>query len=387
MLSCFLATCLLAANPQVQVQTFSGESFQGQLAELTADKVVVETADGKKSLSMDDLLQISCLSQPVATLVDAVEVTLVDGSVVLCKDYQVADGKASLIPFSGEAIKLPNADVARVRFQPLNEMLEPQWERILERKLASDVLVVRRDQSIDHIEGVFGNVAERIDFNPGDGVIAVKREKAFAMLYFLPGGRTFPASRCLVTDTTGAKWKAAELLLADGGLQVKTSAGFSFTLPTDKISRLDFSQGKVQFLANLTPLSLKATPFLGYMPEMQKDRALDGGPLSLEGKTYLRGIAMHSRTQVVYRLNGEFRRFQTVLGIDDSVGSNGHVDVTIKGDDRVLFSGILTGRDNPRARPLDLDITGLRRLEIFVDYGRNRDEADHVDFCEARIIK
>ena len=123
------------------------------------------------------------------------------------------------------------------------------------------------------------------------------------------------------------------------------------------------------------------------MPEMQKDRALDGGPLSLEGKTYLRGIAMHSRTQVVYRLNGEFRRFQTVLGIDDSVGSNGHVDVTIKGDDRVLFSGILTGRDNPRARPLDLDITGLRRLEIFVDYGRNRDEADHVDFCEARIIK
>jgi len=29
----------------------------------------------------------------------------------------------------------------------------------------------------------------------------------------------------------------------------------------------------------------------------------------------------------------------------------------------------------------------VNRLELFIDYGKNRDEGDHVDFCEARIIK
>ncbi len=57
----------------------------------------------------------------------------------------------------------------------------------------------------------------------------------------------------------------------------------------------------------------------------------------------------------------------------------------ILGDDRALFEGTVTGKDAPRA--LDLDISGVNRLKIVVDFGDDMDVGDCLDLCEARILK
>jgi hypothetical protein len=36
---------------------------------------------------------------------------------------------------------------------------------------------------------------------------------------------------------------------------------------------------------------------------------------------------------------------------------------------------------------LDLDISGVRRLEIVVDYGKGGDMGDQLNLCEARLTK
>jgi hypothetical protein len=36
---------------------------------------------------------------------------------------------------------------------------------------------------------------------------------------------------------------------------------------------------------------------------------------------------------------------------------------------------------------VDLDLQGVRRLAVLADFGQEMDVADHLDLCEARILK
>jgi hypothetical protein len=162
----------------------------------------------------------------------------------------------------------------------------------------------------------------------------------------------------------------------------------------EAIARLDFSRGKVEYLSQMKPESVDWTPYFAPLGaqdaqhaffRFRTDRGLREPTLSLGGKTYQRGLALHSRTELVYRLDGRWRRLEAVAGIDDSVQGKGHVRLTIRGDGQVLYDEQIAGRDAPR--PVSLDVSGVRRLTILVDFGDDLDVADHLDLCEARIIK
>jgi hypothetical protein len=45
----------------------------------------------------------------------------------------------------------------------------------------------------------------------------------------------------------------------------------------------------------------------------------------------------------------------------------------------------LAGTDAPQ--PLSIDLSGVRRLTIEVDFGEAGDTGDHVNLCDVRIIQ
>jgi hypothetical protein len=148
---------------------------------------------------------------------------------------------------------------------------------------------------------------------------------------------------------------------------------------------LDFSLGKVRYLSQLEPREVKYTPFFDQVWTYYRDRPRDGGMLRLGNKEYARGLWIHSRTLLKYRLNAEYRRFQAVMGIDQAVAPLGNVHVVISGDEKVLHQSDVRGTDPPLN--LDLDIAGVRELEILVDFGGDLDIADHLDLADAKVIK
>jgi hypothetical protein len=173
-----------------------------------------------------------------------------------------------------------------------------------------------------------------------------------------------------------------------------TPLGLEITCPCEQVVRIDFSQGKIVYLSDLEPESIEWTPYFGSAQQPpalarlfapRTDRGLEPGPLLLDGKRYEKGLALHSRTRLVYRLPGRFRRFKATVGIDDRVRPRGNVRLAIHGDERLLLETTITGTDPPQQ--LDLDLTGVRRLAILVDYGDDLDLADHLDLCDARVVK
>ena len=117
----------------------------------------------------------------------------------------------------------------------------------------------------------------------------------------------------------------------------------------------------------------------------RQDQNLEAGPLQVDGKRFAKGVSLHSRTTIVYRLPDRYRRFVAVAGIDDSARPQGNVRLTIRGDDRPLFEGSVTGVEG--AKTLDVDVTGVRRLTILADFGDDFDVGDHLDLCDARLLK
>ena len=129
----------------------------------------------------------------------------------------------------------------------------------------------------------------------------------------------------------------------------------------------------------------KDLPLLAQYYGLRQDRMAEGQPLRLGGEEYRKGLALHSRTMVVYRLPDRFRRFKAVAGIDDRVHPRGSVHLVIRGDERLLLEADVTGLDAPRQ--IDLDLTGVRRLSILVDFARELNVGDQLLLCEARVIK
>lgn len=391
-----LLAALTTNPPAVEARTLSGETLSGALTQLSGEQVTLQTAEGPKVLELQRLAQLTPQATAPATKpTPAVWVQLVDGSTLLASEYTVAEGRAHLVTLGGQSVDLGTSDIATVRLQPGNEALAAQWARIVADAPESDLLVVNKEGTLDFHRGVVREVTPAaVQFQLDGDLLPVKRGKVFGLVYYHPRGRDLPAPLGRLTDVEGSTWAVKTLVLEGENLRWTTTLDQEITRPLAAVARLDFSQGKIVYLSDLEAESVRWTPYLGSTPALpfraefaapRKDTGLEGAPLELNGKTYAKGLAIHSRTELEYRLPGAFRRLQATVGIDDAVRPRGNVRLVIRGDGRVLYEGTVAGSDAPT--PLDVDLQGVRVLAILVDFGEDMDVADHLDLGEARIVK
>jgi hypothetical protein len=172
------------------------------------------------------------------------------------------------------------------------------------------------------------------------------------------------------------------------------------------MTKVDLAAGKVVFLGDAKPATAAWEPLVGLPPAAKRAAKFGeprfnesgyGGPLALafsdasspptagETKTYAKGIALRSRSEITFRLPRGYTRFLAIAGIEPAAAANGNVMLAIYGDDRLLVESALSGSDAPL--PIDLEVTGVKRLRIVVDYGQNLDTGDWLNLCNARLVK
>jgi hypothetical protein len=185
----------------------------------------------------------------------------------------------------------------------------------------------------------------------------------------------------------------SQIAITEQGYQITTPVGLEVELPKTQVLQFDYSFGKLAYLSDLEPTSVQESPILAVTPDgsplwrYRKNRNLEGGPLRLKGKTYDKGLSVHSRTVLVYDVEG-YNVFYCVLGIDDLVAGPAHAVVRIEGDGKTLFMSEVTNRkDKDKPQEISVPIMGVSQLRITVDYGEDLDLGDHVDLANARVTK
>lgn len=407
MLSCLLTAILLttdAANATawpLAVQTMDGRAVSGELVALDNKNLVIRHDGQEESIEVAKLLGVDlpATEAKAATVVPAapIIVSLLDDSRLAAQEFSATPEKAQFKLVDGSTAEVPTSGVAWVRFPSPAAEIAAEWERILSTEAAADILVVRKLPALDYLEGIIRSVKpDAVEFEVDGDVVQAKLAKIEGLRFYHRSERKLPESVCRVVRAGGSELQASELKFADGRLEVQTPVGLKIPLTAADVQRLDFSQGKLVFLSDLDwdpQLYERQAYFGGGRPieagldlfPPQRDRALDGGPLELDRQSYAKGLAMHSRTKLVYRLPAAYRRFLATAGIDDRAGKEGDVRLVIEGDGRQLFAANVRGGEKPT--PIDLDISGVKRLSILADFGLDLDIADHLDLVEARVVK
>ena len=129
----------------------------------------------------------------------------------------------------------------------------------------------------------------------------------------------------------------------------------------------------------------------GYGP-VEKDRsngesnAGDGKTITLNGMTYTKGLGVHSPSEIIYNLNGQYTRFLTDVGIDDEINTGcGTVSFDVYVDNVLVYSsGTMTSTSATKS--IDLNVTGKQTLKLVVTNGGDNSTCDHADWAGARLV-
>ncbi|MEV0804287.1 NPCBM/NEW2 domain-containing protein [Kribbella sp. NPDC050281] len=119
----------------------------------------------------------------------------------------------------------------------------------------------------------------------------------------------------------------------------------------------------------------------GWMSPTVDESVGGGSPISLVSTTYPTGIGVATPSTVRYYLGKACSHLTATVGIDDAVRNvgpeGGTATFQVIGDGKVLYDSGVVDRDHPK--PVDVDLTGVRVLDLFVgdagDGGYN-DRAD-----------
>ncbi|MHC5539022.1 NPCBM/NEW2 domain-containing protein, partial [Singulisphaera rosea] len=178
------------------------------------------------------------------------------------------------------------------------------------------------------------------------------------------------------------KWKDLDTSV----WKVETAWGQELKLPAGDVQEVKFRGGKVTYLSDLTPGKVEETPFFGRKFGWRKDVNLLGEPIKVDGQTYERGLAVHSRCVLTYDLNGQYSSFETTLGFDDAAKGKGRVDCRVLADGKEIYANPDLRADAPPLK-LSLPVKGAAELKLLVDFGRGQDTGDRVIWANARLVR
>ncbi len=403
-----------AANAQATVHNLDGTTTTGEIAAITESAIRIRQDGSSTEFPFNRIRSIqvdqSSKTSTGAAAASAAWVTLIDGSILLAESYSVADDFAEVQLQGGPQVKISTSHLRHVRFKEQNKDQQEQWSKALKANGVGDLLVIRRGPRIDYLEGILRTVtAESVEFQLDSDWIPVGREKVEGLVYSRAESVETSASRGLLIDRAGSQIEAAAFELKDDALVVTTATGIDIPLRLNQVDRIEFAADNMVYLSDMQPASMEWAPKFSATPNSleqllpvrrpRNDRALGAGPgadgtLRLryyreespdEIRLFTRGLAIASRTTLEYELPEDARRFKAIAGIDERVATIGHVQLVIRGDDKVLFDEMISGLESPKV--LDLDVENTSRLTILVDFGENGESGDDLNLCEARIVK
>ncbi len=404
--SLLLATSTVSAGIPVELQPTEGEPRQVLLDRMDAEQLMFHTAEttDSETVPANALRQIRWPDAPAVAAAGSFQITLTDGSVLTAESYTVANGQAQ-IGWAGSKtpIAIPTDRIRAVRLGRFDAAIEKSWQELLARTVVADVVaVLRKNQTLDNVQGVLQDVTDEVvKFQFEGDSIDVRRTKVVGIAYYRPQTAPLPPERGTLTLTDGSSLRVDQLTAATDNSQslasIRTVGGTELSVPVTFLRQFDLAGQSLTYLALLEPESNSFSPFLDQPPmnpvlsrwfaaRMHPKKAADSLKLQVGGRLQPidNSVTLHSRTELVYRLAGQYRRFHCLAGVDPELGI-GQAQLTIVADGtNKIQQNLVAGED---AMPIGVDVTGVNRLTVIVDYGADSDIADHVILGDARLIK
>lgn len=393
-----LALALLLDD--VQVITASGATIAAREFSLAREKgelvaVLVDASGKAETLQAADVVEVTFGAKPALSArpaADELEIRLTTGDIVRGRlGPKHEEGVALANPLWGDPL---------VRFEQIRAIVFPMNRAYLPRRLPekaddADLIFTKSgDRATGTILSVSNagvayksNTFNREVVQPAAEVAGIWLTESAAP----PAEPTTLLASVLASD--GTSLRGDILSLKDGILVFKDLYGLERKVARSALSSIHFKNGRVVYLSDLTPKAVEEEANYIRGPKklpsdldypFQRDRAAKGGPLVLGGVEHRKGLGVRAHSSLTYALDGGFRRFQAVVGLDAASGGLGAVQAEVYVDGKKLSEAKFAKADAPK--PLDLDVAGAKELRLVVTWA-GHGMSDFADWGSARLIR
>ncbi len=375
-----------------QVVSLEGESFSGQLEAMDENQAVFRTAEGMLQKVRRDQLWVIRLAEPedlfdqsgqrVIVLagegaLGVRELTLREGRIAVSSDLL---GSAGLEVYAAATIYLP-----RPTERPA--ALRSALRQLSLPRAAQDYLLARdKKGNLVPFAGVLKAIGpEKITFELDKSDRTTDLESvSIVELAPVPQRPASPRGYLIGRDGSTVPFESLRLLGSKLSLSGRSIQADSVDLSA--VAEIRFLSDRLVYLSDLEPSGVAQAGMFDVGFPYRRDHSAAGGPIRLGETSFSRGLGLHSRCELTYRLEGKYATFAATVGIDAAGGTRGRATLKVLGDGKELLALDLRGGEPPV--PVRRDVTGVQELSILADYGADSiDVGDHVDLAEARLIK
>lgn len=379
------ATLSLSA---AEVITLDGKKLAGDLLAVDKERITLRVGQAQVQIPNTSILAVE-LGRTVPPLPKDTkyhEIALTDGSLLRVSRFSIKQRQVECELLDGpEGVPPPRYDLSLdVVFFMMrgaeNPAIQTAWKKMLSARGKRDLYVIREGDTLNFLQGtIHGGTPDgaRLDFERAEGerVSLLQSRATGGLVLAHPPRGNLPPKLCKVMDVFGNQLVAQNVQLTEDGALVTTVAGVRFHYPKlTALARLDFSLGNLTYLSDLPlqivapelPAEEKALRLHLHLPVL-KDRGLSGEVLKVVGQPpFTKGLLIAPDTIITVEPGGEYREFQAIAGLPESVlDGQLAVQLTVEGDGRILFQQTLRRKDPPK--PLALDIQGVRQLRLIVE--------------------
>jgi len=363
-----------------------GEPFQADVGAIDAQWQVTFNAAGKRRvLSAGELVCWGTCAEPGRGPL----VVLADGGLLAADVLQADQERLRADAALFGPVELPLEWIAGAVFlaPPDRQARDRLLERVASAGGHSDrVTLANGDEISGRLEAIRHD-ALSVQTDGGPLKIEMHRVRAVTFNPALRPRVDRRGLRAWAGFSDGSRLVADQLIVEGESLRITLAGGLTWTTAAEELTCLVPLGGRVTYLSDLKANEYRHVPFLELpWPNYGTDRNVTGGLLRSGGRLYLKGLGMHSASRLTYLLAEPYSRFQAALAIDDQTGGRGSVRFRVYVDGRQQYaSPIVRGGSAPL--PIEVDISGAKRLDLIVDYADRADELDHANWLGARLVR
>jgi hypothetical protein len=409
---CVLCGCLPSAAltaSAAELVRLEGEPIETEL-QAADSKNLQFTAKAPLSLPMDNLVRWGHPRGPRAQIM----VVLADGGRLMAAaawaggaPLRLDDDKIVVMTDTWGEVPLPRSLVRGVVFaqrshprerERLEEVVhgEPSPGGSLEGRgnVGGDLaLLTNKDRVAGKLTALAGG---SLTLETAAGPVKLPLSRVEALVFAQETPRGSPSARpqpptIVVGTRDGSLVHANQIKGNENELAIESAGGLRLAGGAiDDVVYLQSLGGRFVYLSDLEPDGYRHVPYLSIEWPYARDRNVRGEPLSVGGQGYLKGIGMHSASRLTFKLDGNYRRFDSAVAIDDSAAKRGSVTfgVYLLRDGawtEAFTSSVVRGGEAPRF--VSVDVGDAQGLTLTVDYADRGDELDHADWLDARLVR
>ncbi len=376
-----------AEPPRIEVATGDGATVSGALAAIDAAGVrLADSPPGSGSVvtvPVDRIRAVRRTDAEPAGEPRRLAVQLLDGSTIDGDDVAWDGTGAVAILRPDGRIEVPAARVRSVAWRGADGAAAGWLDEVPEGT-QSDLVVVGTAAGREFVEcAITAVAADAVTVLLDEEKIPVKRSKVVGLLWLRAAAADGAGQGRLAVSLRGGRVRADAIAWSPEGLVLDGDV----RLPADAFAGVDYAAGRRVSLSDITAERADVEPWFGslakgdglaayFAPRTIRPAAAGAG----EPPT----IVMRPRSRVVWRLPAESRRLRTVVAPHAGPQAADAAELVVAADDRELFRGRVdaaalspaepaaaggaAGAGRSAGIPLDLDVTGARRLTVTIDF-------------------